>query len=206
MHVCKSKLHVTIRSEHAHPDVYYCPFCILLEVHCHCLCRCTQKNRLEYLIVVSRLLVLGYPDLRSAVPILAVSLCLLPQELWCDSIRSEDVEVPFRMRHVTVERTSHFHEITSYRVVYEPLEHCFAGCFKGILVCVQLSAVPAGIMVGFRIGYGIQAHRTGLEVNEDVSSDGLPYKVNASYYGLSVLFHTERPLMVCLHRWPVRAG
>ena len=25
-------------------------------------------------------------------------------------------------------------------------EHCFTGCFKGILVCIQLTAVPAGIM------------------------------------------------------------
>lgn len=95
--------------------------------------------------------------------------------------------------------TTNLSKPTAYRIVDISLDHLFACSFKSILIGIELTSIPACIMLRFGIKHGSWPHWASLEVNKNVAVSSLPNKIHATNDCLTIAFQAERTLMISLY-------
>ena len=93
-------------------------------------------------------------------------------------------------------QSSYLTQHTADGIVDVTLDDLFACYFQGIGIGIQLSGIPACVVVRFLIENMLVTQRTGLEVNKDITFFRLPYKVDTTRKHLTVLQMREGTLMI----------
>ena len=87
----------------------------------------------------------------------------------------------------SLESPANLTQHTADGIVDVTFDNLLASCFQSIGVGIQLSGIPASIVVGFLIEDMLVAQRTGLEVDKDVTLFRLPHKVDTTRKHLAIL-------------------